>query len=142
MAFWLTCFRGARKQVAKRLALGVNDQMKKSENKPLKWYRETYIKSGYRCAYCGKNLINDFDRWMTIEVDHIVPISRGGSDRLSNRVAACCICNGEKGRYLHPNYRRMTKAQILEAARIHVKSKRSYWHKVYLGAVKEFNKFD
>ena len=114
--------------------------MNKKGLKPLNWYRETYIKSDYHCAYCGKNLIADFDAWMGIEVDHIIPTSKGGSDELSNRVAACSICNVQKGHYLHPNYKSMTTEEILVAAREYVVAKRSAWHKTYLEAIEEFKK--
>lgn len=112
--------------------------MKKRGLRPLSWYRKTYIKSGYRCAYCGRDLIEDFDAWMGIEVDHIIPISKGGSDKLSNRVAACSVCNGEKGRYLHPNHKIMTAQQIFAAAKDYVLKKRSAWKNIHLEAIEEF----
>ncbi|MFN2350002.1 MAG: RNA-guided endonuclease IscB [Thioalkalivibrio sp.] len=43
-----------------------------------------------RCAYCGA-------RDLTLEVDHIHPRSRGGSDRVSNLTLACHDCNQAKG---------------------------------------------
>jgi len=47
-----------------------------------KWHR--------KCAYCGKKDI-------PLEVEHIVPKSRGGSDRVSNLTLSCHRCNQEKG---------------------------------------------
>ena len=120
--------------------MGDEKSMNERGPRPLSWYRETYIKCGYRCAYCGKDLLYDFETWMGVEVDHIVPISKGGSDKLSNRVAACSICNGEKGRYLHLNHKKMTTQQILEAARAYVQMKRSKWRKVHSEAIEEFRK--
>lgn len=43
-----------------------------------------------RCAYCGTTEGQ-------IEVDHIIPQSRGGTDRRSNLVLACATCNARKG---------------------------------------------
>jgi 5-methylcytosine-specific restriction endonuclease McrA len=43
-----------------------------------------------RCAYCG--VTNQ-----ALEVEHIVPKSRGGSDRISNLALACHACNQAKG---------------------------------------------
>ena len=43
-----------------------------------------------RCAYCGAENL-------PLEVDHIVPRSRGGSDRVSNLTLACHTCNRRKG---------------------------------------------
>ena len=42
-----------------------------------------------RCAYCGTENV-------PLEVDHIVPRSRGGSDRVSNLTLACHNCNQKK----------------------------------------------
>ena len=47
-------------------------------------------KWGRRCAYCGAENL-------PLEVDHIVPRSRGGSDRVSNLTLACRSCNLRKG---------------------------------------------
>jgi len=46
-------------------------------------------KWGRRCAYCGATDV-------PLEVEHIVPRSRGGSDRVSNLTIACHDCNQEK----------------------------------------------
>ena len=42
-----------------------------------------------RCAYCGKTDI-------PLEVEHIVPKSRGGSNRVSSLTLACHQCNERK----------------------------------------------
>jgi 5-methylcytosine-specific restriction endonuclease McrA len=47
-------------------------------------------KWGRRCAYCGTSGV-------PLEVEHIVPRSRGGSDRVSNLTLACHACNERKG---------------------------------------------
>lgn len=43
-----------------------------------------------KCVYCGKTGV-------PLEVEHIIPKSRGGSDRVSNLTLACKICNRKKG---------------------------------------------
>ena len=43
-----------------------------------------------RCAYCEKTNI-------PLEIEHVIPTSRGGSDRVSNLTIACHKCNQEKG---------------------------------------------
>ncbi|MCI0711962.1 MAG: RNA-guided endonuclease IscB [Chloroflexi bacterium] len=47
-------------------------------------------KWGRHCAYCGKTDV-------PLEVEHIVPKTRGGSQRVSNLTIACEPCNREKG---------------------------------------------
>jgi 5-methylcytosine-specific restriction endonuclease McrA len=46
-------------------------------------------KSGYKCVYCG-SLEN-------LQVDHITPVARGGSDDISNLQTLCSRCNSNKG---------------------------------------------
>lgn len=46
-------------------------------------------KWGRRCAYCGRHDI-------PLQVEHIVPKSRGGSSRISNLTMACAWCNQQK----------------------------------------------
>jgi len=43
-----------------------------------------------RCAYCKAQDV-------PLQIEHIVPKSRGGSDRISNLVLACQRCNAAKG---------------------------------------------
>jgi len=44
----------------------------------------------YRCKICNRSGVE-------LEVDHIVPVSQGGSDRLDNLQTACLECNRGKG---------------------------------------------
>ncbi len=44
----------------------------------------------HTCAYCSSSGI-------PLEIDHVEPRARGGSDRLSNQVPACRSCNQAKG---------------------------------------------
>jgi 5-methylcytosine-specific restriction endonuclease McrA len=46
---------------------------------------------GWRCAYCDKALTPK-----TATEDHVVPLSRGGSDGIENIAPACISCNASK----------------------------------------------
>ncbi|MEK7400048.1 MAG: RNA-guided endonuclease IscB [Candidatus Poribacteria bacterium] len=46
-------------------------------------------KYGHKCVYCGVENV-------PLEVDHIKPRSKGGSDRISNLTIACIKCNQKK----------------------------------------------
>ena len=47
-------------------------------------------KFNHSCVYCGQTGV-------PLEIDHVKPRSRGGSDRASNLVVSCVGCNEEKG---------------------------------------------
>jgi 5-methylcytosine-specific restriction endonuclease McrA len=73
-------------------------------------------KWGHRCAYCGA-------RDVPLEVEHIVPKSRGGSDRVSNLALACRACNERKGNrtaaeFGHPAVQERAKRSLQDAAAI------------------------
>jgi CRISPR/Cas system Type II protein with McrA/HNH and RuvC-like nuclease domain len=55
-------------------------------------YRERlFEESAHSCIYCGHPLTLD-----TMEIDHIVPRSKGGGEDISNKVCACPRCNALK----------------------------------------------
>jgi len=58
------------------------------------------IVSGFRCEDCGCQLSRD-----TLEADHIVPVSAGGSTVLENGQALCGTCNKRKGSRQDGKYR-------------------------------------
>lgn len=49
--------------------------------------------SHHRCGYCHTSqlIIGPY-----LEIDHIIPVSRGGTSNEDNLIAACPICNGHK----------------------------------------------
>ena len=50
-------------------------------------------RDNYTCQYCGKS------RWkdeIKLEVDHIIPISKGGTDNINNLTTSCRKCNRQK----------------------------------------------
>jgi 5-methylcytosine-specific restriction endonuclease McrA len=51
------------------------------------------IRDQYQCQYCGKRP-NQRD----LNLDHVVPRSRGGQDSWENLVVSCRGCNLKKGR--------------------------------------------
>lgn len=53
-----------------------------------------YSKQGGRCYWCGNQLNNAY------HIDHVIPISRGGTNWPANLVCACQFCNLSKGNKL------------------------------------------
>lgn len=73
-------------------------------------------KWGRKCAYCGK-------KNTPLEVEHIVPKSRGGSNRVSNLTLACIPYNQKKNQqtaaeFGYPNIQAKAKQPLKDAAAV------------------------
>ncbi len=51
-----------------------------------------YERDGHRCCNCGRS-----GRYEDLEIDHIIPISKGGKSTYDNLQTLCHKCNVEKG---------------------------------------------
>lgn len=65
-----------------------------------KWIRPAkrlalYIRDGFCCAYCGRDLRSATPDQVTL--DHLLPRSCGGSNDAQNLVTACLRCNSQRG---------------------------------------------
>jgi 5-methylcytosine-specific restriction endonuclease McrA len=58
-----------------------------------------FARDEYRCQFCGRNAM-DFKHRECLTRDHLVPISRGGTNDWANVVTACSTCNTRKGNHL------------------------------------------
>ncbi len=81
-------------------------------------------KWGRACVYCG---VTD----VPLEVEHIIPKSRGGSDRVSNLTLACHDCNQEKDtrtaeEYGFPHIQAHAKKPLKDAAMMNATRWRLY----------------
>jgi 5-methylcytosine-specific restriction endonuclease McrA len=53
-------------------------------------------RQGGRCYYC-RSRMGGPGELREATIDHVIPKAGGGTDRLSNLVAACRLCNAAKG---------------------------------------------
>jgi hypothetical protein len=68
---------------------------KKNNNRKGISYRTRYkllIKNNFKCSACGVNASEQ-----KLEIDHITPVSKGGSSHTSNLQVLCLLCNQGKG---------------------------------------------
>jgi hypothetical protein len=68
------------------------------------------------CVYCGKQHI-------PLQIEHLIPRGRGGSNRVSNLTLACAVCNQQKGsqtaaEYGFPQLMARAKAPLKDAAAV------------------------
>jgi len=68
-------------------------------------------RDNYACFYCGA-----FDE--KGHVDHIIPLSRGGTDNLENLVWSCVSCNTSKGDMTLQEWRSKQETDRQEAQRL------------------------
>ena len=73
-------------------------------------------KWGRTCAYCSATTL-------PLQIEHITPRSRGGSDRVSNLTVACKACNTKKGTHTaaefgHPQIQVRAKQPLKDAAAV------------------------
>lgn len=54
--------------------------------------RNIFFRDRNRCQYCGRVFLQS-----DLNLDHVVPLSRGGSSTWDNVVCACVACNSRKG---------------------------------------------
>ena len=73
-------------------------------------------KWGHQCVYCKKKSI-------PLEIEHIIPKSRGGTNRIDNLTIACQKCNLKKGNKLSSEYSPKLRAIIIK---INQQAKKTY----------------
>lgn len=56
-----------------------------------------FARDGFRCVYCGFDG-NGFAQWRQLSLEHLVPISAGGTDDPENLVTVCRFCNSSTSR--------------------------------------------
>ena len=78
-------------------------------------------KWGRKCAYCGKENV-------PLEMEHITPKARGGTNRVSNLTLACEPCNRKKGtktaaEFGHPEIQKKAMMPLKDAAAVNITRK-------------------
>jgi 5-methylcytosine-specific restriction endonuclease McrA len=73
-------------------------------------------KFGRQCVYCGNTNV-------PLQLEHLLPRSRGGSNRVSNLAPACRPCNQQKGNrtaaeFGHPEVEARARAPLRDAAAV------------------------
>lgn len=58
-----------------------------------------FARDGYRCQYCGRSAVELKPR-EGLTRDHLIPLSRGGTNEWTNVVTACSPCNTRKANRL------------------------------------------
>ena len=102
-------------------------------------YEKVYARDGYRCIYCGRFLLTDFESWASLHTDHLVPSVAGGDETSENLVTSCPTCNLLKHDFrasfpYEPNRR----DEYLKEAREYIGRKRSAWLPDFFEAIRQW----
>lgn len=65
---------------------------------------EVFKRDSFTCQYCGKEAPN-----VVLEADHIEPVSKGGTNTITNLITACFDCNRGK------SDKKLTESQTVKA---------------------------
>ncbi|MFP5274858.1 HNH endonuclease [Coleofasciculus sp.] len=77
--------------------------MKKTPRIPIPPEVRNYVfeRDNYKCKSCGKTHLDT-----QLQIDHIIPLARGGQNDISNLQTLCRSCNLKKKHHLDPRFRR------------------------------------
>lgn len=90
-----------------------------------KFFSKAFEESQHRCVFCGKDMLSDFDTFMTTVEDHLKPTSIGGHDEQGNIVISCSVCNNLKGNYFPDGVNNDDRAEIISKAREYIMKRRA-----------------
>lgn len=62
------------------------------DNVPNELRQAVFERDNYTCQYCGRSCEK-----AELEIEHVIPISKGGNNDIRNLATACSECNRSKG---------------------------------------------
>ena len=69
--------------------MSISKQLREPVSKRLRF--NVFKRDGFTCVYCGRKTPD-----VVLEIDHIVPVSKGGNSAIENLSTACMDCNRGK----------------------------------------------
>lgn len=73
------------------LSCGYNKKKRPQIRNYRKTFKELMCRYNFQCIHCGEKDVKK------LAVDHIKPVSKGGTDEIKNLQILCKICNSRKG---------------------------------------------
>jgi 5-methylcytosine-specific restriction enzyme A len=77
---------------SKRIPSEKSPSQKRSRSISLSVRLDVLTRDDYKCVYCGRS-----SQQIDLEIDHIMPYSKGGSNQIDNLQTLCFDCNRGKG---------------------------------------------
>lgn len=87
---------------------------------------EVFKRDSFTCQYCGRNAPS-----VLLQIDHIVPVSKGGEDEILNLITSCADCNsGKSDRHISDDA--VVKKRHLQATKVQERREQiemmMHWH--------------
>ena len=100
-----------------------------------KWHENTAWlsqRAGHKCEYCGLDFFASVANYKSFQIDHIVPISKGGvEDSNKNKAVACKTCNVDLKSSWNPKDSSSSddRDELVAAVRLYEKEREEYYLK-------------
>ncbi len=89
-------------------------------------FAEVFARDNYRCVYCRRDLMVDFETFMIAQEDHLVPTSKHGPHKTANIVISCANCHRLRGNYAPADeYSEEKRASYIASIRSYIISRRA-----------------
>lgn len=124
-----------REDVINRLDCEVHAKQSWWRKKDCKKWATVCERAGYRCEYCGKDMLASLDDYYSMQADHIIPRNKKaqGCDTVENQALSCPVCNGLKGDWNPAEEgERDNSRYLIPAVRQHLIEKRVNKYKEFL----------
>jgi hypothetical protein len=93
-----------RKRLSNLAGNGKSNNEKRKDYLTKSIRHEVFKRDNFKCCECGKNKDET-----SLEIDHIIPVSRGGSDELENLQTLCCACNRSKSNRIYTKEKKLVE---------------------------------
>lgn len=98
-----------------------------------------FQRDGFKCQYCGRDGSTNFDVWLTLSVDHLLPQKHPLRHEPEYMTTACQFCNTANNRYFDKakkqglSFDGVTRAELIAQRLPYVQSTREqyqvFWEK-------------
>jgi hypothetical protein len=99
----------------------------------------TYERDDYTCRYCGADGRKSFDVWLSLSVDHLLPVGHPDREKDEFKVTACRFCNEADNQYFKKydlSFDGLTPDELLEQRRPYVQAVRDKYKEFWEENVK------